>query len=134
MVDFPLGEVSVSLRSIIHSYIGKNWDYSRTTGKFPSPYGVSFILMKFFIAYDKNSIIFYGFRLLTEYHSFLFVLDTMGAYVHYMEKFPSPYGVSFILMNTHLTQTLLLIIVSSFRLLTEYHSFLSYGQKSLLLQ
>ena len=41
-----------------------------------------------------------SFRLLAEYHSFLsadVVLDTMGAYVHYM--FPSPCGVSFILIR-----------------------------------
>ena len=68
---------------------------------FPSPYGVSFILI--FIAYDKNSIIFYLY-------------------------FPSPYGVSFILM----VATFGGIdegIQEYFRLLTEYHSFLLYTRK-----
>ena len=38
--------VSVSLRSIIHSYeIVKEFDNSLATELFPSPYGVSFILM-----------------------------------------------------------------------------------------
>ena len=41
-----------------------------------------------------------NFRLLTEYHSFL------STFMHYvstdsMTKFPSPYGVSFILMGGH---------------------------------
>ena len=37
--------VSVSLRSIIHSYPYKNWLKQRTQLKFPSPCGVSFILI-----------------------------------------------------------------------------------------
>ena len=46
--------VSVSLRSIIHSYISLNVLYIFTiTTMFPSPYGVSFILIHSF-----NSVIF----------------------------------------------------------------------------
>ena len=73
--------VSVSLRSIIHSY--------------------SFFYLSF-----VNLIKWSSFRLLTEYHSFLYALDI-------------PANMD---------------ICACFRLLTEYHSFLSYGQKSLLLQ
>ena len=62
---------------------------------FPSPYGVSFILI-------DNTVNMYN----TKYNS----------------KFPSPYGVSFILIYTIIISYLFLNC--SFRLLTEYHSFL----------
>ena len=39
-----------------------------------------------------------------------------------MAEFPSPYGVSFILMRNLKDE--LIGVVESFRLLTEYHSFL----------
>ena len=113
--------VSVSLRSIIHSYFMEvvKCQTSEKTG-FPSPYGVSFILM-----------------LLLKFSSYFFV-----------SLFPSPYGVSFILinlgkkwdsLNIEVSVSLRSIIHSyikalqmsiqirrkeSFRLLTEYHSFL----------
>ena len=98
------------------------------------------------------------FRLLTEYHSFLLLLKenqsitngvdvsvSLRSIIHsynyyffvsflHLSRFPSPYGVSFILMLENLKCTLMLYHQSRFRLLTEYHSFLSYGQKSLLLQ
>ena len=63
-------KVSVSLRSIIHSYydiIG----YSKNLGGFPSPYGVSFILIELLLELARE-VYYYGF--------------------------PSPYGVSFILI------------------------------------
>ena len=64
-------KVSVSLRSIIHSYRNVfNLIYDEDV-KFPSPYGVSFILMKIDWSCNKFTTIF-RFRLLTEYHSFLF--------------------------------------------------------------
>ena len=91
---------------------------------FPSPYGVSFILIKF----KSNSIEvkLLGFRLLTEYHSFLFekicyntirelgrevcVSVSLRSIIHSYNltfklypftsiTFPSPYGVSFILIR-----------------------------------
>ena len=40
------------------------------------------------------------FRLLTEYHSFLFKLYGINTYYDRVNKFPSPYGVSFILICT----------------------------------
>ena len=44
MIKYNL--VSVSLRSIIHSYeLGKEVYYNFNYGEFPSPYGVSFILI-----------------------------------------------------------------------------------------
>ena len=62
---------------------------------FPSPYGVSFILiLTFNISLTEKYII--SFRLLTEYHSFLFV-NNLDIKIDYD---------------------------ISFRLLTEYHSFL----------
>ena len=63
--------VSVSLQSIIHSY-----EYER------------FIFQK---SWSK------GFRLLTEYHSFLLIMRKYRVMESRL-KFPSPYGVSFILI------------------------------------
>ena len=65
--------VSVSLRSIIHSYKRKKMRYCiEKQWKFPSPYGVSFILI------IKN------------------LLKKFFLRINY--TFPSPYGVSFILI------------------------------------
>ena len=89
--------VSVSLRSIIHSYLMYLLPFLFLI-KFPSPYGVSFILIL-----SKNEWLIFS------------------KYV----KFPSPYGVSFILILDITTIVLSNILTSSFRLLTEYHSFLS---------
>ena len=62
-----------------------------------------------------------SFRLLTEYHSFL--LKQEIAFLRgENEQFPSPYGVSFILILFWLI--LLKYEEVSFRLLMEYHSFL----------
>ena len=61
--------VSVSLRSIVHSYNNSGMHVHIDMDTFPSPYGVSFILIK--------------------------VLNKL--YVLY-KRFPSPYGVSFILI------------------------------------
>ena len=164
-------EVSVSLRSYIHSYDDNMKSINVCTGiefpspygvsfiliqiviceatgdvwKFPSPYGVSFILMgneiylsSSFIykvsvslwsiihSYDTSKILdgmyYLSFRLLMEYHSFLFEVEfssytnvsdivsvSLRSYIHsyllqgkqYVEskgKFPSPYGVIFILI------------------------------------
>ena len=64
---------------------------------FPSPYGVSFILIIQLFSFSKF-IHLSSFRLLTEYHSFLlkhiFENSKNGFYI----EFPSPYGVSFILI------------------------------------
>ena len=66
--------------------------------KFPSPYGVSFILM--------------------------IGVGTM-IYLSIIIVFPSPYGVSFILIRLFNSRMLLFYnLKKSFRLLTEYHSFL----------
>ena len=89
-------KVSVSLRSIVHSYYEDYEYYSRTILQFPSPYGVSFILMwmkdymkilklikrvsvslrsivhsYFTKCISYNAVASAGFRLLTEYRSFL---------------------------------------------------------------
>ena len=62
--------VSVSLRSIIHSYvITKKVNIKKITVKFPSPYGVSFILIYQIILREQRHQI--SFRLLTELYSFL---------------------------------------------------------------
>ena len=89
-----------------------------------------------------------GFRLLTEYHSFLYGVTSAvnlveavkfpspygvsfilmcrysRLYLWYIMLFPSPYGVSFILMWTIHTDYTSLASMVCFRLLTEYHSFL----------
>ena len=87
-----------------------------------------------------------GFRLLTEYHSFLFCI-VVFFYNFYSFWFPSPYGVSFILIKLIITEDIICygiwfpspygvsfilillrlcicLIILCFRLLTEYHSFL----------
>ena len=92
---------------------------------FPSPYGVSFILIKkrcsnrakhnvgFRLLTEYHSFLFnkcfnwnyyrgsQSFRLLTEYHSFL-LKDEIVTVVDKEYKFPSPYGVSFILIKQKL--------------------------------
>ena len=115
--------------------------------KFPSPYGVSFILiLKDFTSKDLKNVL--CFRLLTEYHSFLCLINVEMKYYLYItsfrllteyhsflllyiiskiknrSEFPSPYGVSFILINLHIKAKKEYGKHSSFRLLTEYHSFL----------
>ena len=87
--------VSVSLRSIIHSYSTKHTSL-------------------------KELSLSMSFRLLTEYHSFLF-LELYNNLFRVKTEFPSPYGVSFILI---LNLEIDIITEKSFRLLTEYHSFL----------
>ena len=63
---------------------------------FPSPYRVSFIPICIYWYYQWNYK-FLCFRLLTEYHSFLFTKET-ALMKFLMNTFPSPYGVSFILI------------------------------------
>ena len=70
--------VSVSLRSIIHSYKSK------------------YVMIHLI----KNE----SFRLLTEYYSFL--LKTCNYWIIYLLKFPSPYGVLFILINKKIVEVL----------------------------
>ena len=114
--------VSVSLRSIIHSYEVKILDSTIVILSFPSPYGVSFIL----ILFDAdNSALWevkfpspYGVSFIliqnrTNHHSkSLYVSVSLRSIIHSYFKhtycylyifnkkvFPSPYGVSFILME-----------------------------------
>ena len=64
---------------------------------FPSPYGVSFILIKVSVSHRLHNE--KGFRLLTEYHSFL--SEELAKLEKFKNmSFPSPYGVSFILIQT----------------------------------
>ena len=91
-------QVSVSLRSIIHSYFKKgSIEVKLLDTTFPSPYGVSFILICSWIKQLKN-------------------LKNLS--------FPSPYGVSFILILHSIFNDKLKDKKLGFRLLTEYHSFL----------
>ena len=62
---------------------------------FPSPYGVSFILTV--LGQALKDTLPSGFRLLTEYHSFLLANTDRAKEFRKFIKFPSPYGVSFIL-------------------------------------
>ena len=90
--------------------------------KFPSPYGVSFIL------------IIYSFNILNNLENLQFpspygvsfiLISSIYILNKKVVKFPSPYGVSFILMNAAPRYQDKREIKFSFRLLTEYHSFLS---------
>ena len=67
-----------------------------------------------------------SFRLLTEYHSFLSININDVLELLFNTSFPSPYGVSFILMDLIFQSYNTVIAIISFRLLTEYHSFLFY--------
>ena len=113
--------VSVSLRSIIHSY--ERWrryrSYKRKS-KFPSPYGVSFILMDMIIEAVADTIVL-GFRLLTEYHSFLFINSLIDYEITEDEVSVSLRSIihSYFIVNDYIPETDM-----CFRLLTEYHSFL----------
>ena len=62
------------------------------------------------------------FRLLTEYHSFLF-FEKEYITRDFIAEFPSPYGVSFILINRNFSEEES-VSKDSFHLLTEYRSFL----------
>ena len=66
-----------------------------------------------------------SFRLLTEYHSFLFITHEWLITFDVIPAFPSPYGVSFILMS-YVNMLENKKVMMSFRLLMEYHSFLFY--------
>ena len=117
-------KVSVSLRSIIHSYKDLIFQSYNTVIAimFPSPYGVSFILIlksfknEYFINLYKVSVslwsIIHSYRreknnktftslvsvsLWSIIHSYL-SLDIKSINILYL-MFPSPYGVSFILIN-----------------------------------
>ena len=72
--------VSVSLRSIIHSYSTPNLNITCP--------------------------LYISFRLLTEYHSFLYIAQVFLKKKAIL-RFPSPYGVSFILMHNVLEALLL---------------------------
>ena len=69
-------------------------DRITASGKFSSPYGVSFILTS--LKFKYSTISYSSFRLLTEYHSFLQKILNVSNHTLGLE-FPSPYGVSFIL-------------------------------------
>ena len=71
--------------------------------EFPSPYGVSFILIWDDCAPECNICdVSQSFRLLTEYHSFLLTGEIKAIEMDNLCKFPSPYGVSFILIISKL--------------------------------
>ena len=115
-------QVSVSLRSIIHSYPIMWVDNNKSEVGFPSPYGVSFILMKI-ISLEFVNHVKLGFP--SPYGvSFILIEVTLNEKTVELVKFPSPYGVSFILIqNPFFDETK--CCNGGFRLLMEYHSFLS---------
>ena len=93
-----------------------------TAIKFPSPYGVLFILICSMS--EQYTILFFinGFRLLTEYYSFFYEVYTYG-----IKCYTSQVSVSLrsiIQSYQWFSFTVNLIAENSFRLLTEYYSFL----------
>ena len=72
------------------------WRICKCYSWFPSPYGVSFILINNCNNWEEVEE-YFSFRLLTEYHLFLFNYD-ITLIDKNTNKFPSPYGVSFILI------------------------------------
>mgnify|MGYP007007192792 FL=1 len=112
--------VSVSLRSIIHSYF-QILIILFFLLLFPSPYGVLFILIR----EDKmkhNEIKNLSFRLLTEYYSFLWIRIHLLYYQNI--HFVSVSLRSIIHSYLQLLNNLSIKINYGFRLLTEYYSFL----------
>ena len=113
--------------------------------QFPSPYGVSFILI-LNLFYIRKLATDVGFRLLTEYHSFLSSRKYSIYFLHFLcfrllTEYHSFLSVfRYIITNIiiyHVSVSLRSIIhsytknvgqivveLASFRLLTEYHSFL----------
>jgi len=125
--------VSVSLWSIIHSYPSLNALTQKQANDFvklPSPYGVSFILIQYIVNIwtEKNV---YKFPSPCGV-SFILIIEA-EIYVRDGVMFPSPYGISFILIRTLTNEYKADKTALCFCLLAEYHSFLSYSQKSLLL-
>ena len=110
--------VSVSLRSIIHSYTTDNFINLQVYKKFPSPYGVSFILM-IFRNHSRNNRRWRKFP--SPYGVSFILIGNVRTREEIAKVFPSPYGVSFILINMLKG---LVKVGLGFRLLTEYHSFL----------
>ena len=89
--------VSVSLWSIIHSYrqTKEQWYQIYNTRRFPSPYGVSFILIgRYALGEDL------GYNPFPSPYGVSFILIPMSKFIKRPEEveFPSPYGVSFILI------------------------------------
>ena len=90
---------------------------------FPSPYGVSFILISYYCLSRWSNEYDVSVSLRSIIHSYLYYYNII---LVSKLQFPSPYGVSFILIvNTGIIQEQRGSI-ESFRLLTEYHSFLFY--------
>ena len=167
-----LKEIQESFRLLMeyHSFLSTMKNLLNCSNHvFPSPYGVSFILIGKQVQLSDLTIM--SFRLLMEYHSFLFPRRTMyvlnskvsvslwsiihsyGELIGLLDdwgvKFPSPYGVSFILIvraykvnkedatvmfpSPYGVSFILILWLSGvsssnstscFRLLMEYHSFL----------
>ena len=114
------GQVSVSLRSIIHSYLKCQKSNGVEKLEFPSPYGVSFILIKKDkketkkskkVSVSLRSIIHSYIQIIVQCQvKFLKVSVSLRSIIHsyhgmyYLNgndstEFPSPYGVSFILIK-----------------------------------
>ena len=90
--------------------------------EFPSPYGVSFILMSknwYFKLKILNLWVSVSLRSIIHSYPRFFSDDNI-----YPLLFPSPYGVSFILISYIASISFKFYV--SFRLLTEYHSFLCF--------
>ena len=128
-------------------------DRITASGKFSSPYGVSFILTS--LKFKYSTISYSSFRLLTEYHSFLQKILNVSNHTLGLE-FPSPYGVSFILTQQYRLKRIVYHSISvslwsiihsylayhkgnhintefDFRLLMEYHSFLHLKQMEFMI-
>ena len=94
-------------------------DRITASGKFSSPYGVSFILTS--LKFKYSTISYSSFRLLTEYHSFLQKILNVSNHTLGLE-FPSPYGVSFILTQQYRLKRIVYhsISVSLWRIIHSY--------------
>ena len=88
---------------------------------FPSPYGVSFILISIIIViYIFLIKKWVSVSLRSIIHSY-YLYNEFNKSLMWGNQFPSPYGVSFILIFKDIS---IINLSISFRLLTEYHSFL----------
>ena len=117
--------VSVSLRSIIHSYL-KDIKMIQKDNNLVVSVSLRSIIHSYpiLLALDTIEYIVVSVSLRSIIHSYS---RTTGKYRNIFCWFPSPYGVSFILML--FSSLCIYYHIFSFRLLTEYHSFLSFNSR-----
>ena len=123
--------VSVSLRSIIHSYESKFILVNITRSKY-----VSVSLRSIIHSYSTSSSTVFGFALPMVSVSLRSIIHSYQqanteTFLILWVKFPSPYGVSFILMDIKNTDIKIQVYIVSVSLRSIIHSYLNRTHKEL---